>query len=522
MDETNLSRLSNLLITSIEKEEIEKQTKLGINVNRFVSEIATWYEKLRNAMDYRDEEVVRRAAIERILKRRLLFGGNGPKIASILIRELLWARYFPESSISEEEVDKVANVIDLYLELRQQLLAQKLKIKIDTLIYQLLSSRLEVMLNKNKDIDFISNFIFHILKDHVTITDDTKETRDIQVFLAVRRSFAKDDLAFLRFRMFEQYFGQLGKDNIKIIVDNFKEGYIEMERQINYKLKDRISSYIKRQLPPFLIFSEILKRERANTRSLIAETAPFRDSVFKTAESRYQTISGKVHRAIIRSVIFILLTKFIFAFSVEVTYDNLFHGAIVWKSIAINIFTPPLLMIIASLFIKTPDARNTERIYDRINSILFTENPKLDRLLTLSLKPIRKHPILEFIFTFLWWAAFIVSFGSVIYVLKALEFSVVSQVVFIFFLVLVSLFTYRIAQTAYSYTVSARQSLMAPIFDFFFMPIVRVGRRLAEGLAQINIFLYIFDYLIETPFKEVFRFLEQWFFFLQTKREELG
>src|SRR5574338_1200327 len=42
-----------------------------ITVNRFVSEIANWYEKLRNAMDYRDEEVVLRASIERILKRRL-------------------------------------------------------------------------------------------------------------------------------------------------------------------------------------------------------------------------------------------------------------------------------------------------------------------------------------------------------------------------------------------------------------------------------------------------------------------
>src|SRR3990167_1945343 len=90
-----LSKLANLLVTSFEREEIKNQTKNGINVNRFVSEIATWYEKLRNAMDYREEEVVRRAAIERILKRRLFFGGSGEKTAAPLMRELLWARYFP-------------------------------------------------------------------------------------------------------------------------------------------------------------------------------------------------------------------------------------------------------------------------------------------------------------------------------------------------------------------------------------------------------------------------------------------
>lgn len=522
MDQFQLSRLSNLLITSIEKEEIKRQTKHGINVSRFISEIATWYEKLRNAMDYRDEEVVRRAAIERILKRRLLFGGTGQKIAPILIRELLWARYFPESSISEDEVIKVAKVIDLYLELRKQLLNQKLNIKVDSIIYQLLSSRLEVMLNKNKDIDFISNYIFHILKEHITITDDTTETRDIQLFLAVRRSFAKDDIAFLRYRLFEQYFGEFNEHNLHNISSNFKKGYKEMERQIQYKLKERITSYVKKQLPPFLIFGEILRKEREGIRSLITNTQEFQDAIFQTSETRYKTIIGKVHRAIIRAVIFILLTKFIFAFSVELTYDNLFIGRVMWKSILMNIFIPPFLMIIASFFIRTPDKKNTERIYERVMNILFTENPQLEKPLILSLSPVKKHPILDFIFTILWLAAFIFSFGSIIFILNKLDFNIASEVVFVFFIALVSVFTYRISQTANSYTVPGRQSLFAPLLDFFFMPIIRVGRRLAEGLAQINIFLYLFDYLIETPFKEVFGFLEQWFFFLQTKREELG
>ena len=522
MDGLNLSRLSDLLITSIEKEETKRQTKHGINVSRFISEIASWYEKLRNAMDYRDEEVVRRAAIERILKRRLLFGGNGQKIAPILIRELLWARYFPESSISEEEVIKVAKAIDLYLELRQQLLNQKLKIKVDSLIYQLLSSRLEVMLNKNKDIDFISNYIFHILKDHITITDDTTETRDIQLFLAVRRSFAKDDLAFLRYRLFEQYFGELSEHNLYSISSNFKKGYKEIEQQINYKLKERIASYVKKQLPPFLIFGEILRKERGGIRGLIANTQEFQDAIFQTAETRYRTIIGKVHRAIIRAVIFILLTKFIFAFSVELTYDNLIIGKVMWKAIVMNIFIPPALMVIASFFIRTPDKKNTQRIYERIQNILFIEKPQLERPLILSLKPVRKNPILEFIFTVFWWAAFIFSFGIIMFILNKFDFNIASEIVFLFFLALVSVFTYRISQTAQSYTVTTKQALFAPILDFFFMPIIRVGRHLAEVIAQVNIFIYLFDYLIETPFKEIFGFLEQWFFFLQTKREEMG
>ncbi len=524
MDNSNLSKLSDLLIASFEREETKNQTKTGINVNRFVSEIATWYEKFRNAMDYREEEVVRRAAIERILKRRLIFGGSGEKIASPLMRELMWARYFPEASITEEEVKKVGHIVDLYLKLREQLLIRQkdIKIRVDSLIYHLLSSHLEIMLNKSKDIELISNFIFHLLRDRITITDDIAETRDIQIFIAVRRAFAKDDIAFLRFHLFEQYFGQLSESNIHKIASDFPKGYSELERQIKYPLKERIISYVKKQLPPFLIFAEILRKQRGGIRALISNTSEFQNSVFAVSEGRYKTISSKVRTAIVRSVIFILLTKFIFAFSVEATYDNIVLGHIEWNSLIINIVVPPILMVIASLFIRTPDRNNTKRIYDKIMSILFVDKPELDRTLILSLKPERKNPIFHLVFMSLWWVAFIISFGFIIYILNKVHFSIASQGIFVFFVAIISFLTYRISQTAHSYTIPAKQSFFAPIMDFFFMPIIRVGRRFTEGISQINIFIYIFDYLIETPFKEIFGFLEQWFFFLQTKREEMG
>lgn len=532
----NLSKLSNLLLTSFEKEEIQSQTKHGINVSRVISELATWYEKLRNAMDYREEEVIRRAAIERILKRRLLFKGilgeSGEKIAGPLIRELLWARYFPESSISEEEVVRVAKIIDLYLEFRKKLLEKNLsskgrsasgrKISIDSFIYELLSSRIETTLNKNKDMYFITNYIFHILRDHITITDDTLETRDIQIFIAVRRAFAKDDNAFLHYHLFAQYFGELDETSLPNIVEGFSKGYKEMEKQFKYPLKERILSYVKKQMPPFLVLAEIIAKERGNARSLIGNKSEFQNAVFTTSEARYKTITSKVRRAVIRAFIFILLTKFLFAFSVELTYDNLFLGRVIWNALAINIAVPPLLMVLSSLFIKTPDKNNAKRIYDRTTSILYDEKPQLDRPLIVSLKPENKHPVLNIIFTLLWWVTFILSFGLIVFALRKLDFNIASIGVFLFFIALVSLFTYRINQTAQSYTVPGKQSLLSPVSDFLFMPIVRVGRRLAEGLAQVNIFIYIFDYLIETPFKEIFGFLEQWFFFLQTKREELG
>jgi len=51
---------------------------------------------------------------------------------------------------------------------------------------------------------------------------------------------------------------------------------------------------------------------------------------------------------------------------------------------------------------------------------------------------------------------------------------------------------------------------------------VRVGMYFTEGIAQINVIIFIFDFLIEAPLKTIFLFFEQFFSYLHTGREDLG
>src|SRR3989338_7101007 len=92
MNALPFSKIANFVISVFEKEDPGNNEK-KISVNSVVSKFATWYEKLRNVMEYREEEAILRAAIERILKRRLILGGSGKTTAEPLIRELVWARY---------------------------------------------------------------------------------------------------------------------------------------------------------------------------------------------------------------------------------------------------------------------------------------------------------------------------------------------------------------------------------------------------------------------------------------------
>src|SRR5436309_14555019 len=105
------SPLARVLIESlIAKEEAHHEEK-KISVNPIVTKFASWYERLRNAMEFREDEVILRATIERILKRRLLLGGNGKTTAEPLVKELLWARYLPDNEIAESKVHQVEESI---------------------------------------------------------------------------------------------------------------------------------------------------------------------------------------------------------------------------------------------------------------------------------------------------------------------------------------------------------------------------------------------------------------------------
>jgi len=516
-----LSSLARYLISSLEETLPANSDERRITVNPIVSKFASWYEKLRNAMEFREDEVILRATIERILKRRLLLGGNGKTTALPLVKELLWARYLPGHDIGESIAKRVEESIDLHLSLRLRVLSQHKMPEgiINEWTYDLMSSDIQYILRQKMPKELIANFMFHVLKDDVVIEEASAETKNAQVFIAVRKAFARDDLAFLRYHLFCQYFGRLTPKTLDYTVEHFMKGYNEILRQMNYVGRERVYTYVKRRTAAFFIFEDILESQKANLKTLLENEEELREIVFEACEKRYKSINTRVRTAVIRSVIFILFTKVAFAFFVEGTYERIFYGHIIWDSIIINTSIPPLLMIIVSLFIRTPSQDNSELIFKYITRLLYDDDPVLGNKLVISKQNTERGLVTAF--NILWLVAFGISFGAIIYVLTQLHFNVISQTIFIFFLAIVSFLSYRIALIANVYRVGEKQGLGTLLVDFLFMPVIRVGRKLTQGIARVNIFLMLFDFFIEAPFKYLFAFFDQWFYFLHAKTEEL-
>lgn len=519
---SNLSRsavaLINVFDDKYKDEDAEK-----ITVNALVSKVAFFYEKFRTAMDYGSEETIPRRAIERMLKRRLFLDKNPKSLAQDLVRELIWAGYFPNATVPESIIEEVAKDIELYLELKNKVSEKKSiqKDDLNTFIIDVLSCEILNTIHPNKEKNAVANFMFKNLKETVKIDDDSEQNRDLQVYIAVRKNFAKDDKASLHYRLFRQIFGKLKADNLEEIASGFNQGYKEINHQLSYPKKERIFNHIKKITPPFLILYEYLDREKKEMKSDSIDDEKLKEKIFSICETKYSLIQRNVRTAIIRSFIFILFTKAIFTILGEGTYQIVILGGIVWTPILLNIFIPPMIMLIVGLSIKMPDKENTEAILSKVRSLLFEENPNLLPTLFLKTKTKESKTITDYIFSVIWFFSIFLTFGLLWFLLGLFGFDIVSKFIFLFFITIIAFLSYRIYQTANNYTVTRKQSLLTPIFDFLFVPIVGLGRSLTEGIASVNFLIILVDLLIEAPFKGIIGFFEQWFSFAAKKREEL-
>ena len=116
-----LSQRTELLLKTYRKQK-EKETveslQPRIKVNEVLSSIAFIYERIRNVIAYKGEHLLRRNAIERILRRLLWRRESNPTMLSnTLIRELIWARYLENDTLPQGKIDEVSKIISKYLKL---------------------------------------------------------------------------------------------------------------------------------------------------------------------------------------------------------------------------------------------------------------------------------------------------------------------------------------------------------------------------------------------------------------------
>lgn len=499
-----------------------------IIVSQTVSFFAFAYEKFRSAMDYHEDHLSTRYAIERILRRRLSLNPSGSGEAENLIRELMWARYFANGTLGTYDVHNIQETIKKWLELKK--IAEfhkesKTKELIHDYVADMLTAEIEEILNpapafKSTAFAF---YTFQELKEKIKIEGVSDDMKDAYLYSAVEEGFIKNDRSYTRYHIWRLWNKELYKtseEEFKSIIENFVITIKKIEHIFANVYKQKLIKYVNKQSPPFKIIQEMYNKKSLSSPDKEYYKEDILENIKSIIKEKYAITQTKLRNRGISSLVYIFLTKMIFALILEGPLTQMMYGSVEWLPIIVNSLFPVFLMGFILLLVVPPGKNNTAILVDKVTYLLNTHNTSSQPTILKTQNGI-KNPLLEGIFWGIYIAGFFLSFYYIINTLLFFDFHIISVVVFLFFACVVSYFAFKTTQIADEYKVESGGTFFGSIIDFIFLPFLRLGKFLGSQLSKLNVLVYVLDFIIEAPFKMLFNIVEEWTRYIKVKKEEI-
>jgi len=530
-DKIKLSKFTYALIERLKsiKPKARPDDLSKLAVSQTVSFFAIVYEKIRNAVEYHEDHLIRRSAIERIVRRRLMINPNGKGEGENILRELLWARYFDADMVGAKDAAKVQDIIDKVILLRHLTVIgreSQTRQYLSEFLLDILTCEIEETLNPEgtaKNATF-TYFIFQVLRQKIKLEGLNESQRDAYFLAALEKAYRRSDKSYQRYHLFTTFFRPIheySEEEIHELATNLPSAFKKIDEIIQSPYVENLTRFTRKQLPPFLILFELIKTKFKDINTILSDKIRLWNEIDVTCRERYQQINRRLRNLAVRSFIYIFLTKMLFALILEYPVSMYLYNEVNTVSIAINSIFPPILMLIIISFFRPLGEENTRKIYNRTIEIIDADKSFETTVSYMPKKPKAKKPILIFGFTIFYSFTFIVTLTLIYEFLTFLNFNLVSQFIFLFFISVVTFFSYRIKQIVNEYRLEDKESVLSPIIDFFFMPVLSLGKFFSGGLAKLNFFILILDFIIEAPFKFIFEIIEEWISFVKRRKEEI-
>ncbi len=534
-----------------EQTKAEDKSTPKIKVSELISKMSFYYEKIRNTVDYEEEYLLRKNAIERILRRQILIEGvlkisKSEEMSKHLLIELIRAGYLPNNKVPETKIKEIGLIIEKYIKLRNYTLARikpafylkkgevgkmrdelKERNSLTSWFLALAASEIEASLGRDRVKEVVVSNMYDILKEKIEIPEKLekyKKDLEIQIYISIHRVYLKFDQAMLSLILFKYYNGAWkdpkDEDIAKIAQDILliKQA---IEAQLDHPLSKQIDKITNKYNVYFSILTDVIDDDPVNVfDSIKNDPKAFPRLIKNMCKKKYRAIKSKLWRVASRSIVYIFITKSVFAILLEVPAIRFFGEEINPVSLAVNVSFPAVLLFVIVVLTGLPSDENTNKIIEGINSIIFKKSNDEEKYKLH--KPSKRGPVINFIFNLFYTITFFLSFGAVIWGLGKLDFNWVSITIFLFFLALVSYFGIKIKKSASELTVvEDKENIVSFFTDFFYTPIVAVGKWLSEKFSRINVFVFILDFIIEAPFKVFVEMAEEWTKYVKERKEEL-
>lgn len=491
-----------------------------IHIEATTGKAAFFYEKIRNTIGYQEEQMLRRLAITRIITRRTRFDKDEQAVISGLLWELIQSGYLKNDEIPQEKVPQLISCLKKY-----SVIDKKFPHKWCEYFFGILSNELEMILVPAKKEEIIIRTMHKIVLRN--LFSEQVESRDYQkisdcLYYSLMQSYLKLDKAAIRFEALKYKIANWTDLNWQPTQDlKFEQIVDEIEDCLSFIPESKFPKISKRYYPLYIILQDITSNQPNRLEEILTSKQKLTIAINQITSQYFSQRIAKLNSSILKAILFILSTKIVLALIFEVPFDRYFHGAVNLQPLLINIIFPPLLMYISVSRVNVPGAENSKKIVDMAKRFIYNlsldENEKKKYQYTM-----KRSGNLHFLLTIFYVLTVGFTIYGIIWLLKRLEFNVVSGFLFFFFLSAVSFLAFRIRKSATDIMVAGeKESAFAILLDFILLPFLKVGAWLSKKFEKANFVVLVFDFILEAPFKTILEAIEHWVAFMKEKKDEI-
>ncbi len=513
----------------IKKRLMPQEGDTVIGVDHIGAQMAHFYEKMRYSVDDKEEHLLRRGAIERMLKRRVMESFRKGQIATFLVQELIRAGYLPNHKLPERIVPDVERIIQKNLTLYKLLVGHNAEILGTsprfTRVMSLAATEIEEFLFPPVSAHAAADALYLSVRDRIDVKDAPEMHHDelyTQIYIASYRSllhYDEDSLFYRLWMLYQPKWHAYGPADPAVhdLAVHFKALEQEINAQLHHPLNWRLMPKLRDDAIYFSLIKESIEQKPALWQGATLDLGAIKKHLSTLLSQKYAQEKSLIKKSVTRVVIYILLTKIILAFILELPYDLLVHGVVNRLALGVNIVFHPLLLLLVTRVVRLP--RNDSRRQTIQSIIAIICNKPLPRI---SVWIERKKNLFGIILALMYLFFFALIFGAILWVLRALAFNLVSSALFLLFLTLVSYFGLRIRNRAKRWRVTPQQTTVRGfVTDLLVLPIVQAGQWITKRFQKINVIVFFMDFVVETPFKILIQIFDGFTHYLREKKEEM-
>ncbi len=509
-----------------------------IHVDEVASRVAAFYEHIRTVVEWKEEHLMRRAAIIRKLKRRFfeMDSGNEEQInqaAEGLVLELIRGGHFPNDTIPESNIGDVKAIIKKYLLLLRQNPENrqgKAGLQFYNWLLDVAACEIEDKLAPAIREKALIEYMFWMMKDRVIVSERVFQEKllrpgdaDIQLYIAVCHALSRLDTPIISYNLLKYKYPTWEEADSLLIAEvakNIFKIYQEIQADLANPLSHKFYAICERYDTPFLLMGDILfNNDPDQLNAELIDPRLLEQKIKDAYERRLSSLQNKMNRAAAYLTASIFLTKILSLLALGWIIDMVTGNGINGGVLMADILIPTSLMFLIVMSIKKPSKKNINTVLLETMRLAYSK----DTTDTYEIKLNKKKNIATRTFlSFLYALSAVVTLGGIFFVLHTLGFPITSILIDIVFIALILSAGTAVKRRAQELTMEPeKESVLSFLADIFLLPMQLFGKWLSNIWRQYNGIAAIFNALIDMPFTAFVEFIEGWRYFIKERKEEI-